>query len=273
LGANFAIVKSGFGQIDLALLQFVFIYGKYRSDLENEMIKPQLFLLHFAGGNAYSFQFLTPYLTEFELVPLELPGRGRRIYEDLLTDFNQAAQDMYAQIVAKLRPGKFMIYGHSMGAYLTLKVTAMLEAAGRNPEYIFVSGNAGPGLHSDRQDYLLEDAAFIDLLMDMGGLPEEILGNKELLEFVLPILRADFEIVEKNDLRIAAPVKAPLYAMMATGEEDVDKIDNWSNYTEGGFTHRIFEGGHFFIHQYPQQIATIIRQGFDAVTLRQFQRQ
>ncbi len=237
------------------------------------MIKPQLFLLHFAGGNAYSFQFLAPYLKDFELIPLELPGRGRRIYEDLLTDFNQAAADIERQIRAKLRPGKFMIYGHSMGAYLSLKAASLLEKNGHPPAYVFVSGNAGPGIREDEQDYLLEDGPFIDLLVEMGGIPDELLGNKELLEFILPIMRADFEVVERNDLRIETPIQAPLFAMMGNGEEDVDKIDNWGNYTKGRFSHRIFEGGHFFIHQYPDQIATIIRQGFDTITLTRFQRQ
>lgn len=229
--------------------------------------------MHFAGGNAYSFQFLAPYLNDFELVPLELPGRGRRIYEDLLTDFNQAADDIYRQVREKLRPGKFLIYGHSMGAYLALKVTWLLERNNLSPAHLFVSGNAGPGLRTDRKDYLLDDGPFIDLLIEMGGIPNELLENKELLEFVLPILRADFEIVEKNDLTVDPPVKTPVFAMMGTGEEDVDKIENWGEYTSGGFGHRVFEGDHFFIHRYPNEIASIIRQGFDAVNLRRVQRQ
>jgi external thioesterase TEII len=47
------------------------------------MEKPQLFLLHFAGGSCYSFQFMLPYLKDFNVLPIELPGRGRRIKESL----------------------------------------------------------------------------------------------------------------------------------------------------------------------------------------------
>src|SRR6201995_2651906 len=84
---------------------------------------PHLFLLHFAGGNFYSFQPWIPYLQEFDVLSLELPGRGRRINEPLLKDFDQAARDFYNQIEKRMRPGKFLIYGHSRGAYLALRVS------------------------------------------------------------------------------------------------------------------------------------------------------
>ncbi len=66
------------------------------------MNKPQLFLLHFAGGNRYSFQFLLPQLSAFNVVALELPGRGNRLNEPLLDNFNEAASDLYQQVTDRL---------------------------------------------------------------------------------------------------------------------------------------------------------------------------
>jgi external thioesterase TEII len=70
------------------------------------------------------------FLREFDVIPLELPGRGRRMVEDLLKDFDMAAEDIYNQLTAKLSSDRFLIYGHSMGAYLALRVANMLEKAG-----------------------------------------------------------------------------------------------------------------------------------------------
>src|ERR1043166_8245649 len=89
----------------------------------NSMKKPQLFLLHFAGGNCYSFQFMMPLLRDFEVVSLELPGRGKRINEPLVTNFDLAANDILRQLRQKLASSSFLIYGHSMGAYLALRVS------------------------------------------------------------------------------------------------------------------------------------------------------
>ncbi len=108
----------------------------------------------------YSFNTITPRLKHLEVIPLELPGRGRRMHEELLKDFDLAAKDLYGQVVPKLNGAPFLIYGHSMGAYLGLRVTRMLEEAGHPPAYLIVSGNPGPGVPRKREvkRYLLGKA-------------------------------------------------------------------------------------------------------------------
>lgn len=224
------------------------------------MKRPQLFLLHFAGGNCYSFRFLTPLLSDFEVIALELPGRGRRMNEPLLNEFDEAAVDLYNQIMASLTTTQFLIYGHSMGAYLSLRVANMLEKEGRFPAGVIVSGNAGPGIrHPEKKiRYLLDRPAFVEELKQLGGLPPELIENEELFGFFEPILRADFEIAERNELTKEPALQAPLYAMMGSTEENAADINNWSRFTNGRFNAEILEGDHFFIHRHPHRIAGII---------------
>lgn len=227
-----------------------------------------MFLFHFAGGNCYSFQFLTPLLKEFEVISLELPGRGKRIREELLTDFDEAAQDIYRQVIAKLTSPRFMIYGHSMGAYLALRVANMLEKENRMPAYVFVSGNAGPGVREDKNRYLMERKEFIEELRLLGGAPPEVLENDELLEFFIPILRADFEVAEKNELDNEPVLSAPIYAMMGSEEEQTEEIENWGRFTRAAFNHVLLPGGHFFIYDNARQIADIIRESYRKTILQ-----
>jgi external thioesterase TEII len=226
------------------------------------MKKTQLFLLHFAGGNCYSFQFLKPLLPEFEVITLELPGRGKRLNEPLLKDFGMAAEDIFRQMNTKLNASPFLIYGHSMGAYLALRVASMLAGAGSPPVYLIVSGNAGPGVKYEdevKKRYLLSRDEFIEELKILGGVPEELLENRELFNFFEPVLRADFQIAENNGMANDAPVNVPLYAMMGSTELKTEEISNWGRFTTGRFNHEILEGGHFFIHQHPERIAAVIR--------------
>ncbi|WP_343691148.1 alpha/beta fold hydrolase [Chitinophaga sp.] len=211
------------------------------------MNRPQLFLLHFAGGSRYSFDFLREELTGFELTPLELPGRGKRANDLLIRDLDAAAEDIYRQIVHSLISMQFYIYGHSMGAYLALKVTSMLERRGYRPQLLIVSGNAGPGVHNGKMRHLLDDEAFKEELRLLGGIPEEVLTNEELYAYYEPILRADFEVVEGCSAERFSKVSTPLLAMMGAEEEDVDQLDNWQQFTSGAFETAIFPGGHFFI--------------------------
>jgi external thioesterase TEII len=219
---------------------------------------PQLFLLHFAGGNRYSYQFLTPGLADFEVVPLELPGRGKRIRETLIRDFNLAAEDLFKQVMRSRKSADFSIYGHSMGALLGLTLSSMLENVGEFPTYLFVSGNAGPGTDHKRNRHLLAHDEFVEELKKIGGVPDEFLKSRELFDFFEPVLRADFEIVE-NIVPIKGPIQAPIYAMMGAEEEYVEKISNWKSATRSDFSYEILEGGHFFIHKHPQRIARLLK--------------
>jgi external thioesterase TEII len=229
------------------------------------MVKTQLFLLHFAGGNCYSFQFLEPLLNNFDIVSLELPGKGRRAREPLIREFDLAAVDLYAQIREKQSMRRFILYGHSMGAYLALRVANMLLRDHIVPSYLIVSGNPGPGIGDDKKRYLLENDELIAELKRLGGAPDELYENKELLDFFIPILKADFEVAERSAIASEIPVEIPIYALMGSEEEKVEEIANWGRFTKSTFRFEILEGGHFFIHKHSDRIAGILNECYHAV--------
>lgn len=222
------------------------------------MKKPKLFLLHFAGGSRYSFQFMQPYLSAFEVIQTELPGRGRRMSEPLIQDFDAAAADLLQQIMPHLNGSPFFIYGHSMGALLSYKITAMLEAAGHFPHAMIITGNAGPGVAKNKEVYNFDKMAFKRELEELGGIPTEILHDDELFDLFEPILRADFKVAHVYDLETVGPVQTPVYVMMGTEEENVDSISNWTKYTTGIFDSQLLEGGHFFIHHHVKAVTRCI---------------
>lgn len=229
------------------------------------MNKTQLFLLHYAGGNRYSFRFMFDFLKDFEVVPLELPGRGGRTEEHLLTDFDQAAVDCCQQIVARLKSLQYVIYGHSMGAYLGLRITGMMEKRRRPPAYLIVSGNPGPGIDAEKQRHLLGREEFIEELKKLGGVPQEVIEHEELLEFILPTLRADFEVAGRNGMELEPPVNTPIHALMGDNEEYVEEISNWGRFTRGRFDYETMQGGHFFIFDHPARLAETIRHTYEKI--------
>lgn len=223
------------------------------------MNKTQLFLLHYAGGNRYSFRFMFDFLKDFEVVPLELPGRGDRMGEQLLTNFDQAAADCCRRMAARLRSPKYIIYGHSMGACLGLRITGLMEERSRPPAYLVVSGNPGPGIGAEKERYLLSREDLIADLKKLGGVPQQVIENEELLEFILPILRADFEVAERNGMESEPPVNTPIHAIMGDEEEYVENIFNWQRFTCGRLDCETMRGGHFFIFDHAEKIASIIK--------------
>ncbi len=233
--------------------------------------KPQLFLLHFAGGNGYSYNFLTPHLTTyFDVHVLELPGRGKRINEPLIRDYALAVSDLYNQLISKRTEADYLIYGHSMGATLALALTEKIEQEIQPPLHIIVSGNPGPGI-KDKRRYDIPKELFLQELKALGGMPNEFFENDELYHFFEPILRADFEVLEKDALVFTnCKIKAPIYAVMGNTEECALQINNWQNYTSGLCQTTLLTGNHFFIHQYSKKLAAIIKNCYDRSKVLQY---
>ncbi|WP_459211964.1 thioesterase II family protein [Aquimarina rhabdastrellae] len=230
----------------------------------------QLFLLHFAGGNCYSYDFLRKKIGSytFKTYALELPGRGKRFGEDLITDKIEAIEDYVSQICKLRNAEPYIIYGHSMGATLGLSVTKRMEEKGDAPVQLIVSGNAGPGAKEKDENgkiiekekrYLLPDNDFQDVLRELGGVPEEVLTNEELYEFFNPIIRADFQILEeKEGIEEEMIIKTPIHAIMGDQEKTSDQIENWKQFTISSFKNNILPGHHFFIYNQTKEIVNII---------------
>jgi surfactin synthase thioesterase subunit len=228
--------------------------------------QPQIFVLHFAGGNKYSLNFVSENLSKsFDVHCLELPGRGRRIPEDLIFNFDDAVQD-YTNQIKKLRNGlPYVIYGHSMGASLGLYVCNKLEQEGDRAMTLMVSGNAGPGSGKEDRElrYLMNNEDFKTELVKLGGIPTEVFDTPELFDFFVPIMRADFEVIEKNsDQREMVKIKSPIIALMGTEEETSNEIDNWKNFSSSFFQKKLFEGNHFFINNFQNEICDLLSQRF-----------
>lgn len=225
----------------------------------------QLFLLHFAGGNVFSFEFLRKEITHFDFIPLELPGRGKRHKEHLIKNKDQAIADYFQQIKSLRNGAPYLIYGHSMGATLGLSVAAKMEIAGDAPQALVVSGNAGPGIKksSDILRHKLDDFNFKKELLSLGGIPAGISENEELFDYFLPIMRADFECLEKDPFsEKGLKLNIPIHAVMGAEEETCQEIENWKNFTEGAFTSEIWSGNHFFIHHNAAALAQIFTSVF-----------
>ena len=221
-----------------------------------------LICLHFAGGNKYSFYPLEEFLDKnINLITLELPGRGKRFHEPLLTDIHLIVDDLFEQLKQNVsRP--YAIFGHSMGAILTYLLAHKIEENDfQRPIHLFVSGCKPPKIKREAPFYHdLPKDEFVNKIRDMGGCPEEILGNDELMALFEPSLRADFKTIETFTYEKKEPLKMRLTVFIgnkdkvswedakAWGEESIHPIDV-----------KEFEGNHFFIFQHKQEITALFK--------------
>jgi len=235
-------------------------------------IYPQVFLLHFAGGNAYSYQFLKQHFpVGIDYQSIELPGRGRRIGQSRITRKDLAVDDLVKQII-ELRNGEpYVLFGHSMGALLGLDVCREMEKLKDAPIRFIASGSAGPKTGENKHRYLMSKDQLKQELRALGGIPEEVLQSAELYDFFEPIIRSDFEIIEaksnwENEIE---RIDTNITCLMGSNEETVNEIENWKEYTSGEFSSSLYEGNHFFIYDHPREISSLIKKCYDSVEVHE----
>jgi medium-chain acyl-[acyl-carrier-protein] hydrolase len=146
----------------------------------------------------------------------------------------------------------FAFYGHSMGALIGYELARRLREEGRpGPSHLFVSGCRAPQLEDTRDPtYDLPDAEFIEELRRLGGTPAEVLDNAELLHLMLPLLRADFTLVQTYRYAEGPPLVCPLTAVGGLEDEEVtpEHLAPWRELTSGASSLHMLPGDHFFLH-------------------------
>lgn len=223
-------------------------------------MKVNVFCLPFAGGSQYSFREFQQYpATGFNLIPVELPGRGARYSEQLLTDLKDMAEDIYHQIKGRIDQ-PYAIYGHSMGSLLGYLLIKRIQAEKLAlPLHLFVSGRGGPTVTYDQSTYALSKPEFIQKLREMGGSPDEILNSEHLMTFFEPILRADFKCAETYRYEEAAPLNVAITCMIGKSDKTTyEEALEWGEVTSKEFQAIAYEGNHFFIYQHINSILSTI---------------
>ncbi|GAA1374765.1 thioesterase II family protein [Streptomyces beijiangensis] len=231
---------------------------------------PRLVCFPHAGGSATAFKELAHTLpAHFDVVSVQYPGRQDRYREQPFTALAPLVEAVAAELTRELAadPGRpYALFGHSMGALVAFE-TARLLARGKlpGPQRLFLSGRGGPG--TDTEPYHLYDDA--DLLADvrrLGGTDQAMLEDPDILDLVLPPLRADYRALGTYSWRGGEPLTAPVTAL--TGDSDpmmtVQDAHTWRAHTTGEFEVKVFPGGHFYLFDHFGKVAETVTEGLRA---------
>jgi medium-chain acyl-[acyl-carrier-protein] hydrolase len=226
----------------------------------NPHARLRLFCFPYAGGSALIYrkwQEAFPASSGVEVLPVQLPGRGNRLNEPAFTRCEPLVEALGAALLPHFdRP--FVFFGHSMGALLAFELARLLRQNGQpGPQRLFASGSPAPQLRSDEPPtYDLPDTEFIEELRRLKGTPTEVLENPELMQLMMPLLRADFAVTQTYVYRESPKLTCPFTVFGGREDEEVsgEKISAWCELTSGGCSLKVFDGGHFFIHTAEKQI-------------------
>lgn len=228
----------------------------------NRTRKIKIFCVPFSGGSASTYAGWRKYLDEaIELHPVELAGRGRRIREPFFKSFAEAVDDLSEKIWPEIQDSEYALFGHSLGSLLIYELYYMLlQKTKKKPAYMFFSGRDAPHVLDNDRLHTLADREFIQHIKDLGGTPEEVFENAELLTFFLPIIRSDYRVFESY-VFVAGREKLDCNIAVLYGKDDhliKADITGWSDYTGRQCSFHAFTGGHFYIQDHVLEVVTII---------------
>lgn len=218
--------------------------------------KIQVFCFPHAGGSASVYYKWNRYIDNavYELIPIEYAGHGTKIDQNLHLQFDEIVDDVYKEILKKISNNtKYILFGHSMGAYIALEVERRIEKKeNKKALHMIFSGVDAPCYwNRNNKVSLLKDREFLNEIQKFGGIDKEIIKNSELLEIILPILKADFHIIESmGDFQEDYKLDAAFTIM--NGNKDRYKKENieyWKHFTNASCVIKYFNGGHFFINE------------------------
>lgn len=218
-----------------------------------------LFCFPYAGGTASVFKDWSRFLPDVEIYAIQLPGHGARLRESAFVRISPLIENLVPAILPYLiKP--FALFGHSLGALIAFEVARNLrDNYGISPIHLFVSGRHAPQIKK-ASVYDLPNDKFLELLQTYNGTPKEVLQNSELMELLLPSIRADFEISDTYEYVPSSPLNCPISAYGGLNDPIISSTDlkAWKIHTNAAFSLQMFPGDHFFLNTYRQSLVETI---------------
>ncbi len=224
----------------------------------------RIFCFPYAGGSAAiiyrKWTFNLP--EEYEILPVEFPGRGARLQESLKYEMSSLIDELISSIKTQLdKP--FVFFGHSMGALVSYELTRKLEQLHLPlPGKLFLSSHSAPQI-TKRSPIMhkLPRNEFIHELKELNGMPKEFFESEELLDIFLPIIKADYTVCETYKFNSDRKLQMPFVTLRGTNDETVLAEDmlEWAKLTTGDFKFYEFPGDHFFITKQQDEFITFFQ--------------
>ncbi|HEX5406866.1 MAG TPA: alpha/beta fold hydrolase [Pseudonocardiaceae bacterium] len=223
----------------------------------------QLVCLPHAGGSASYYHPMSADLAKrgVDTLIVQYPGRQDRRTEPALTTIAELADGVTDALTGR-SDLPIVLFGHSMGAVVAFETARRLERAGTPVATVLVSGRRGPtATRTERWVHQMPDGEVVGEIKLLDGTAGELLDDPEMLELVMPAIRADHQAIETYVAETGALVHCPLTALVGDADPKTtpEEARAWSVHTTDRFDLRVFPGGHFYVaDQRAAVVATIM---------------
>ncbi|MDK0517982.1 thioesterase domain-containing protein [Streptomyces sp. ML-6] len=212
-----------------------------------------------AGAGAAAVRDLCRRIGRFALpVAVRLPAREARLHEKPLRDVQVIADQAAEAISAHARGRGITVYGHCSGAIVAFEIVRRLREA--DVRALFLSAHEPPDRIPRNGVWRYPLGPFMKRVAADGYVPDFVLQDDELLELLVPALRADYEAIESHRCAEGAVITPAIVGILGAADSAIDERDfgAWSGFTEGGFELHRLAGGHNLLLDHTDDVADVI---------------
>ncbi|MBD2411998.1 putative thioesterase [Nostoc calcicola FACHB-389] len=230
----------------------------------NPQANLRLFCFPYAGGSSAIFRTWSNSLPRnVEVCAVEYPGRGKQINLPPYTRLEALVKAIAPSLIPYLdKP--FAFFGHSMGGLISFELTRLLRLEyNLKPFHLFISACRAPQIPRTKPPiHTLPDPELLEELRTLNGTPKAVLENPELMEIFLPILRADFAVLETYIYTPQQPLECPITIFGGWQDKEVshESLQAWQELGMSTFSLQMLDGDHFFIHSHQNSLLKLISQ-------------
>ena len=229
------------------------------SSLHDSAAPRRVICFPYAGGGSAVFKDWQAALgAGVEVLAVAPPGRDHRHRAPAVATMDELMAALVPHLMS-LRPKPTVYFGHSLGGLVAYEAARRVLSLGdHSVNKLVVSATQIPGAPSIMRGSIADmtDDHFLSEIIALGGTPEEVVDEPELLRFFLPQLRADFELYERYRPAHVAPLRIPIVGLAGTDDQLArpEQVAQWANLTVTAFRNGVIPGGHFFLHSSPAAV-------------------
>jgi surfactin synthase thioesterase subunit len=135
-----------------------------------------------------------------------------------------------------------------MGGLIAYALTKKIERTSIfKPDFLIISATLPPFYYRKEKIHKYLDEELIQVIRNYNVTPKEVLDSKELMELLLPTIRADYKLIETYTPERAPTLKSKV--ILFNSEQDIEKerMIQWQSYFMMNCDYKIFKGNHFFL--------------------------
>lgn len=221
--------------------------------------------VHAGGSSSYFAQWQKHFSDLINVIPVEYPMREKRFMDSMPASLLKLSESIANENVSFFKDKPFAFFGHCTGGLIAYECAKYLSKyLDIKCVYLFISSLLAPEFAHIPSVENLSDKEFIEFIIKSGFVDRAICENDEILEYFIPIVRADFCIHERYSIVDNSPINVPIACFNGNQDNHVDnnldKLKAWAKYSSKSFNMFFYDGNHFYLEKKLPQLSSQLQE-------------